>query len=141
MAKIRRYLLDPVWNPLNVQQYLTLQQLALQIRQTAMQVAAMEQQMQGQQQGSEGMPSSGPAGGPVDTMTQGTNAAGQAAQGPGGPVTSANNQPGAAPGAGSGLPMDTGILMRTPMQGGIGNQTQIQLGGNGPAPTAGSAPQ
>jgi len=142
MAKIRRYLLDPVWNPLNVQQYLTLQQLALQIRQTAMQVAAMEQEMQGQQQqGGEGMPSSGPAGGPVDTMTQGINAAGQAAQGPSGPVTEANNQPGMAPGAGSGLPMDTGILMRTPMQGGIGNQTQVQLGGSGPAPAAGNVAQ
>ena len=137
MAKIRRYLLDPVWNPLNVQQYLTLQQLALQIRQTAMEVAAMEQQS-----GMGGEGQTGAGGGPVeDIAAQGINAAGQAAQGPGGPVTEANNQPGTAPGAGSGLPMDTGILMRTPMQGGIGNQTQIQLGGQGPAPTGGSVPQ
>jgi hypothetical protein len=142
MAKIRRYLLDPVWNPLNVQQYLTLQQLALTIRQTAMQVAQMEQQMGGQQPGTEGMPAGGPAGGPVDALAaQGVNAAGQAAQGATGPVTEANNQPGTAPGAGSGLPMDTGILMRTPMQGGIGNQTQVQLGGPGPAPAGGNVPQ
>jgi len=141
MAKIRRYLLDPVWNPLNVQQYLTLQQLALQIRQTALQTAQMEQEAGGQPQGGEGMPGGGPAGGPIDSFTQGVNAAGQGAQGPSGPVTEANNQPGTAPGAGSGLAMDTGILMRTPLgAGGIGNQTQIQLGGQGPAPTAGNVP-
>jgi len=137
MAKIRRYLLDPVWNPLNVQQYLTLQQLAIQIRQSAMELAQMEQAAGGQQ----GAPPPG-GGGPVDDLAaQGVNAAGQAAQGPGGPVTSADNQPGMSPGGGSGLPMDTGILMRTPMQGGIGNQTQIQLGGQGPAPTGGNVPQ
>jgi hypothetical protein len=115
--------------------------LALQIRQTALQTAQMEAAAGGEQpQGQPG--AGGPAGGPVDQLAaQGVNAAGQAAQASAGPVTSANNQPGTAPGAGAGLPMDTGILMRTPMQGGIGNQTQIQLGGQGPAPTGGNVPQ
>jgi hypothetical protein len=136
MARIRRYLLDPVHNPLNVQQYLTLQQLAIQIRQSALELAMMEQQA-GQ--------AAGPAAptGPGTTPTaeaiaaQGINAAGQGAQGPSGPVTEANNQPGTAPG---GPEMNTGILLRTPLEGGIGNQTQVQLGGQGPASSAGQAP-
>lgn len=137
MARIRRYLLDPVWNPLNVQQYLTLQQLALSIRQQALEVAAMEQQAgaAGQPQGPGATPT------PESIAAQGMNAAGQAAQGPSGPVTEANNQPGAAPGGGSGVPLDTGILLRTPLQGGIGNQTQVQLsGGPGQSPSSGQQP-
>jgi len=139
LAKIRRYLLDPAWNPLNVQQYLTLQLLAIQIRQQALQLAAMEQQAGGQQQQQQGVgqvqPGTGPN--PIDLLAAGTNAAAQGAQGPGGPTTQANNQPGTNP---SGPGLDTGILLRTPMEGGIGNQTQVQLGGGGAPPATGQQP-
>lgn len=134
MARIRRFLLDPVWNPLNVQQYLTLQQLALSIRQQALEVAAMEQQA-GQQAGSEAPGGPGTTPTPESIAAQGIQAAGQGAQGPSGPVTEANNQPGTSPGPGAGVPLDTGILLRTPIQGGIGNQTQVQL-----SPSSGQAP-
>lgn len=132
MARIRAYLLDPVYNPLRYQQYLILQQLELQIRQLANQVMVEEQQM-----GIAGPPAQpgGPAG-IADTAQQGQTAAGQAAQGPSGPVTEAQNQPGQTP-AGGGLPVDTSILSRTPLEGGIGNQAIVQ----GPQPAAGQQPQ
>lgn len=139
MARIRSYLLDPVYNPLRYQQYLILQQLEIQIRQAALELAMQEQQM--------GMaPSESPPGGPAGTagvagtIAQGQNAAGQAAQGPAGPVTEAQNQPGQSP-AGGGLPVDTSILARTPMENGMGNQAVIPLEGGGPAPTGGNVPQ
>lgn len=139
MARIRSYLLDPVYNPLRYQQYLILQQLEIQIRQAALQLAMQEQQM-GQQPSAN--PTGGPAGvaGVASVVAQGQNAAGQAAQGPAGPVTEAQNQPGQSPEAG-GLPVDTSILARTPMEGGMGNQAVIPLEGGGPAPTGGNVPQ
>jgi hypothetical protein len=42
MARIESYLTNPIWNPLRYQQYLTLQQLELQIRQQALEVQQME---------------------------------------------------------------------------------------------------
>jgi len=41
------------------------------------------------------------------------------------------NQPGASPGGG-GLPLDVGVLSRTPMVGGIGNEVQIAVPGATP---------
>ena len=130
MAKVKAYLLDPVYNPLRYQQYLTLQQLELQIQQMQMQNDAMQQQAGGSPQGA---PS------PADTAQQGANAAGQAAQGPGGPVTEAQNQQGQSPGGGGagGLPIQTSILSQVPLQGGIGNRAIVQ----GPNATNGSTPQ
>lgn len=138
MARIRSYLLDPVYNPLRYQQYLILQQLEIQIRQAALQLAQQEQAM-GMQPSQN--PTGGPAGagGVASVIAQGQNAAGQAAQGPGGPVTEAQNQPGQSPGGG--LPVDTSILARTPMENGMGNQAVIPLEGGGPAPTGGNVPQ
>jgi hypothetical protein len=130
VAKIRRYLTDPVWNPLRYQQMLLLKQLALQIEQAEMQNAAMKQQMAPQQQptGPEGAP-------PVDeTAAQGEVAAATAAQGPAGPVTEAMNQPGQVPG---GIPLDTAMLSRSPMEGGMGTQIMARPG---EAPAAGMAP-
>ena len=139
MARIRAYLLDPVYNPLRYQQYLILQQLEIQIRQ-----AALELMMQEAQLGVGGgeLAPGGPAGtaGVAALAAQGQNAAGQAAQGPAGPVTEAQNQPGQSP-AGGGLPVDTSILARTPMEGGIGNQAVVPLEGGGPAPTGGNQPR
>lgn len=139
MAKIKAYLVDPIYNPLRYQQYLTLQQLELTIRQTQLQVEAMEAQAGG------GAPE-GPS--PDQLGQQGVNAAGQAAQGPGGPVTEGQNQQGQVPGGGGagGIPgLDTSILSQTPLEGGIGNRIIVNPGGaggpSGPAPTAGNAPQ
>lgn len=132
IARIRAYLLDPVWNPLRYQQYLTLRQLELTIRQTELQVAAMEQEAQGGAAtpgGAPGQPT------PEELAAQGANAAGAGAQGPGGPVTTAQNQPGMAPG---GLPIETSILSQTPLEGGIGNRAIVPLG---PTPAAGQAPR
>lgn len=134
IAKIRSYMLDPVWNPLRRQQYLTLQQLELAIRQQMLEV----EQMEAAAGGAEAAPAGGPMP-PADLQAQGVNAAGEAAQGPGGPVTEGQNQPGMSP-AGGGLPMETSILSQTPLDGGIGNRTIIPLGGQGPAPTAGQQP-
>jgi hypothetical protein len=140
MAKIKAYLVDPVYNPLRYQQYLTLQQLELQIEQQQLQNAQMKAQA-GQQPG--GPPPEGPPTG--DLAAQGANAAGQAAQGPGGPVSEANNQAGTVPGGGGqggGIPIDTSILSQTPLAGGIGNRAIVPLGGAGaPAPTSGQQPQ
>lgn len=132
MARIKSYLMDPIWNPLRYQQYLTLQQLELSIRQQELEVAAMEAQAQ-QQPAPGGV---GPAGGPAaeELAAQGANAAAQGAQGPGGPVTEANNQPG-------GIPMDTSILSQTPLEGGIGNRAIVPLGGATAPPTAGEVPR
>jgi hypothetical protein len=135
MARIKAYLVDPIYNPLRYQQYLTLQQLELTIRQTQLQVEAMEAQAGGAQ--------GGPS--PDQLGQQGVNAAGVAAQGPGGPVTEGQNQQGQVPGGGGagGIPgLDTSILSQTPLEGGIGNRIIVNPGGAGsPAPTAGNAPQ
>jgi len=133
MAKIKAYMLDPVYNPLRYQQYLTLQQLELQIEQMQLQNEAMRAET--------GAAAGGPA--PEDTQQQGINAAGQAAQGPGGPVTEGQNQAGQVPGGGgAGLGIDTSILSQTPLTGGIGNRAIVPLGDSGaPAPTSGNQPQ
>jgi hypothetical protein len=138
MARIKAYLVDPVYNPLRYQQYLTLQQLELQIEQQQLQNAQMRAQAGVQ-------PGGAPGGAPGDLAAQGANAAGQAAQGPGGPVTEANNQAGTIPGGGGqggGIPVDTSILSQTPLAGGIGNRAVVPLAGPGsPAPTSGQQPQ
>lgn len=134
MAKIRAYLVDPVYNPLRYQQYLTLQQLELQIEQQQLQNDAMRAQAEA----AAGGPS------PAETQQQGINAAGQAAQGPGGPVTEGQNQLGQVPGGGGagGIPVDTSILSQTPLTGGIGNRAVVPLGESGaPAPSGGQQPQ
>jgi hypothetical protein len=136
IAKVRSYLVDPIWNPLRYQQYLTLQQLELSIRMQTLQVQQLEAQSGG-----------GPAGpAPDELAQQGANAAGQAAQGPGGPVTEAQNQAGQSPGgggAGGGLPIQTSILSQTPLEGGIGNRAIVNPagGGSAPVPSQGNAPQ
>lgn len=138
IAKIRSYMLDPVWNPLRRQQYLTLQQLELAIRQQMIEVEQMEAAVGG---GAEAAAAAAPGEAlpPEELLAQGANAAGQAAQGPGGPVTEGQNQPGMAP-AGGGLPLESSILSQTPLDGGIGNRVIVPLGGQGPAPTAGQQP-
>lgn len=132
-ARIRSMLLDPIWSPLHYQQLLTLQQLELSIRQAMLQVQAQEAQLQGAQQ----QP------GPGEIISQGTRAAVMEAQAPGGPVTEAQNQPGqvAVP---TGLPIELGILSRTPLQGGVGNQAVVPLpvaGVGAPVPTRGQQPR
>jgi hypothetical protein len=141
MARIKAYLVDPIYNTLHYQQLLTLQQLELQIRQQELEVSMMEQQAaaaQGEQQAGPPAPGGQPS--PGDLAAQGQNAAGQAAQGPAGPVGEGDNQPGMSPGGG-GLPLDTSILSQTPLSGGIGNRVVVPLGGEGPAPTAGNQPK
>ena len=152
MARIKAYLVDPVYNPLRYQQYLILQQLSIQIRQAQLQLLQMQQQMG---LGAETPPSPGGALPPdtvlaefAKTATQGQNAAGVAAQGPAGPTTEASNQPGMTPagpppggggGDGAGVPLvDTSVMSQTPLEGGIGNRAMVR---SGPAPTAGNVPQ
>lgn len=133
IALLRRYLTDPVWNPLRYQQMLVLKQLELQIQQQEMQNAAMMQQAQGAAgQGGEGMVPE--EGGEVteELASQGENAAMQQAQGPAGPVTEAQNQPGQQPG----LPLNVQTLSRTPLEGGAGNQIMLEA-----SPTAGNVPR
>lgn len=125
MAKVKAYLTDPIYNPLRFQQYLVLKQLTVQIQMQEMQLQAAQGQVQ-QQQAASGQ------GTPAD---QGQAAAGQQAQGPAGPVGPAQNQPGQSP-AGGGLAIDTGILSRTPLEQGSGNQLTAAI-----QPTAGVAPQ
>lgn len=119
VSKIRSYLVDPIFNPLRYQQYLTLQQLELSIQQMAIQTQQMAQQA--------GVAPGQPT--PEQIGQQGATAAGQAAQAPAGPVTEAMNQPGQGPNF-SGLPIDTSILSQTPLQGGIGNRAIVPLGTN-----------
>lgn len=142
MSRIKAYLVDPVYNPLRYQQYLILQQLAIQIQQAQLQLIQMQQGM-----GLPPTPPPSPGGAlPADplmkqiaeTAQQGQNAAGVAAQGPAGPVTEAMNQPGMAPGGGGEPMVDTSILSQTPMQGGVGNRAIVR--GGSPEPTAGNVP-
>lgn len=134
IAKIRSYMLDAVWNPLRRQQYLTLQQLELAIRMQQLEVDQAEGQV------AQSGAGAGAGATPEELAAQGTNAAGQAAQGPGGPVTEAQNQPGTSP-AGGGVPLESSILSQTPLDNGIGNRVVLPLGGPGPAPTAGQQPR
>lgn len=128
MAKIKAYLLSPIWNPLRRQQYLVLEQLELQIRQQRLQTEAMEAE-------------AGAAAAPPpdeDAAERGETAAVQDAQKPTAGSES-QNQPGQAPGAGL-LPLETGILSQTPLEGGIGNRIMVNPG-EGPAPTSGVKPR
>ena len=120
IALLKKYLTDPVWNPLRYQQMLVLKQLELQIQQQQMQTQAMAgQAQQGQGQG----------GGPTPEE-QGEAAALQQPQ-PQGPVTEGMNQPGQSP-----LDMNVQTLSRTPLEGGAGNQIMMDVGagGNGQSP-------
>jgi len=137
MARIKAYYVDPIYNPLRYQQYLTLQQIELQIQAQQLQ----NQQAQAQAQGGGGGAPGGPPA-PGDAQQQGANAAGQAAQGPSGPVTESNNQAGGVPGGGgAGLPVQTSVMSQTPLQGGIGDRAIVQTGGGAPAPASGQQPQ
>ena len=122
MARIKAYLTDPVYNPLRFQQFLVLKQLTVQIQMAELQLQAVQgQAQQMQEQGG--------------AAQQGEQAAAQQAQGAGGPVGPAQNQPGMSPGGG-GLPVETGILSRTPLEGGSGNQLTATI-----QPTTGIAPR
>jgi hypothetical protein len=112
IALLKRYLTDPIWNPLRYQQMLVLKQLELQIQQQEMQTQAMAQQ--GQQQAGAG----GEAG--PTPEERGNGAAAQQPQ-PGGPVNESMNQPGASP-DGGGLEVNAQTLSRTPLDDGSGNQ-------------------
>lgn len=125
IALLRRYLTDPVWNPLRYQQMLVLKQLELQIAQQEMQMQAMMGSMQ--QAGGGAIPS-GEEPTAEELEQQGINAAVDNAQGPAGPVTEAQNQPGQQPG----LPMNIQTLSRTPLEGGAGNQIMLDVGGQSP---------
>jgi len=131
MARIKAYLVDPVYNPLRYQQYLVLQQLKISIQMAALQLQAAQGQMQGQQ----------PAMPPPEALaSQGENAAVQGAQGAPAQGSNSQNQPG-GPGGG-GLPMQTSIMSQTPLQGGIGNRIIMEPGG-APAqsPSSGQQPR
>jgi hypothetical protein len=118
MARIKAYLVDPVYNPLRYQQYLILQQLKISIQMQMLQL----QQAQGQAQGQQ--PEMPP---PEALASQGENAAVQDAQGQPAQGSTSQNQPG-GPGGG-GMPLATSILSQTPMTGGVGNRIIAQPGG------------
>jgi hypothetical protein len=122
MARIKTYLVDPVYNPLRYQQYLILQQLKISIQMQMLQL----QQAQAQAQGAA------PAMPPPEALAaQGENAAAQGAQGVPAQGNESNNQPGAP--VGGGLPLATSILSQTPMSGGMGNRIIAQPGGQSPS--------
>ncbi len=112
IALLKKYLTDPVWNPLRYQQMLVLKQLELQIQQQEMQTQAMAQQGQAGAEGGEAGPT---------PEERGDGAAAQQPN-PQGPVDESMNQPGQSP-----LGMNVQTLSRTPMEGGAGNQ--IMTGG------------
>jgi len=112
IALLKKYLTDPVWNPLRYQQMLVLKQLELQIQQQEMQTQAMAQQ--GQPGGPEG------EGGEPSPEERGNGAAAQQPN-PQGPVGEGDNQPGASP-DGGGLEVNAQTLSRTPLDDGSGNQ-------------------
>jgi len=129
MARIKVYLVDPVYNPLRYQQYLVLKQLSQQIEIQQMQLDAVKQQQgqqaQGQQQGQQqGQPSTSqpPPGAPQGQAAEYMNQPGQTPEGGGSP---------------GGIPVETGILSRTPLEGGSGNQITATVGG---APGGGGIP-
>jgi len=118
MARIKAYLVDPVYNPLRYQQYLILQQLKISIQMQALQLQQAQAQMQGQMQ---------PLPPPEALAAQGENAAVKGAQGVPSQGSNSQNQPG-GPGGG-GVPLATSILSQTPMAGGVGNRIIAQPGG------------
>ena len=138
LARVRSYWLDPVWNPLRYSQILTLQQLELNIKQQSLQLAMQQQQAQQQgvqagggaatpgssMPGSQGLQDRGAVAtqGPAEPPPAGGGAPAPGAAGP------AQNQPGQTPGAG-GMPAQSQLLLRGPMQGGMGSQTVVPLNG------------
>jgi hypothetical protein len=119
IAKLKAFFLDPVLSPLRYQQYLTLQQLELQIRQQAAEVEAMEQQ--GQQGAAPVAGGGGAAPGqpnPAEMVGQGNAAAAEASQVPV-PATEAQNQPGEGPlpAAGAAMPLGGGYAAAPPTAG------------------------
>lgn len=118
MARIKAYLVDPVYNPLRYQQYLILQQLKISIQMQALQLQQAQAQAQGAMQ---------PLPPPEALAAQGENAAVQGAQGVPAQGSNSQNQPG-GPGGG-GVPLATSILSQTPMAGGMGNRIIAQPGG------------
>lgn len=139
ITRVKEYFLDPVWNPLRYQQILTLQQLTLNIQAAQMQLEAQRQaiaQQQQQQGGGQPAPGSQQVGGMPSTdalVAQGQVAAVQEGQQqPGVPGSNSNNAP-QPPGALAGA--QSNILLRGPMEGGIGSQVNVPLGGGiAPAP-------
>lgn len=121
IAEIESYMLNPVWKPLRYQQYLTLQQMQLQIQQQAMQL----QQPQAAP-GAPGTPT------PGETQAAGANAAAQGAQGPA-PGNESTNQPGQIP-----LPVASQLRSMGAPAGGASDRTVVALGA---PPTAGQAPR
>ncbi len=141
IQKVRSYWLDPVWNPLRYQQVLTLQQLELSIRMQMIQTQQAEMAMQQQQAqalgpggGGEQAGGGGAAPGSMlpsttELLNQGQVAATLEAQAqPTGSFSPAQNQPG----GGSPLPFapasQASLLLRSPMQGGVGSQINVPFG-------------
>lgn len=123
VARIRAYMLDPVWNPLRWQQYLILRQLEVSI-----QMQTLQLQQAAAQTGIPGLP-------PPEALgeVKATAPTAQPPQ-PTGPATSAMNQPGQTSatnvgGAPGGSPVQTSILSQTPMEGGVGNRAIVAPGG------------
>lgn len=131
IAKIESYFLNPVWNPLRYQQYLTLQQMQLQIRMLATQVQQAEGQ--GQPQIGPGGAPGGAAPSPDQTAQGGAVAAAQGAQGPVPGSTGQNAPGGTAPGVLGGLTSQARI-MNQPGKGGVQDRSILNLAGAGAAP-------
>jgi hypothetical protein len=137
LAAVESFLLNPVWNPLRYQQYLTLQQLQLSIRMQAAQVAQAEaaaQAPQGPPPGSEAAPAE-----------QGAQAAAEGAQAPAPVASEGQNQPGGI------IPIASRIASQNSAAGagagGVQNRALVELGGAGPVapptapPAAGQVPR
>jgi hypothetical protein len=124
MARIKTYLTDPIYNPLGFQQYLVLKQLTISVQMQELQY----QQLVGQMQQQQGTTPPGEQPGQGQTPP-GAQPGQQPAPGQG-PVTEAQNQPGQSPQFG-GVPVNTDILSRTPLQNGSGNQVTATLPGGG----------
>lgn len=134
MARIKAYLVDPVYNPLRYQQYLILQQLKISNQMAALQL----QQALAQAQGTP--PPTPP---PEALAAQGENAAAQAAQGVPVQGSPSNNQPLPTPPPGAGG-LQTSILSQTPMVGGVANRIIASPAGAAPTqqpPSNGQQPR
>lgn len=135
VARVRSYLMDPVWNPLRRQQLLLLEQLALQIE---MQKEQLKQQQAASAQAAPTPSPTGasptPPGAPVGNPAQQQQVvAGAEAQGTAPPAGPAENQTEQQP-----IPIQSSVMSQSPMQPGVGMGTRIMLAGptsgNGQAP-------
>ena len=118
LQRVKVWLVDPVYNPLRYQQYLVLKQLSLQIQMQEAEMEAMQQQAAPPEQ-------------QANAQVGGPGAPSQPEPAPPeGQVAEYMNQPGQSP-DGGGLPVETGILSRTPLEGGSGNQITASVGGGG----------